>query len=396
MTYPLSTLAAVIDSSGISAPSYSDILLSLQASFREIYGSDIYIEADSQDGQMIAVFAKAIHECNQATIAAYQSFSPVFSIGAGLSSLVKINGLDRGIATNSQSSGDVVGVVGTIITGGVVQDVSGNLWDLPASVTIPVGGSINVSVTAQEMGAISAEIGDINQIYNPQLGWQSFTNTSAATPGQPIETDAELRQRQEVSTSLPALGILPAILSAVGNVLGVGRFTAYDNDTGATDADGIPAHSLAVVVEGGDSALVAAAIYGRKPPGIQTYGTTTVTITDPTYGLPSDINFFFLTSKPVYYDITIQALAGYVGTTGDTLKSLLEAFTSGLSIGEDVYAEQARGIASLMSNPVLGKTFKITSFTLGFASTPVGEVDLDIAFNEAAEGVLANINLTVI
>ena len=56
-TYPLSTLAATISATGISAPTYDEILTSLQTSFQSIYGSDAYISADSQDGQMLAVFA---------------------------------------------------------------------------------------------------------------------------------------------------------------------------------------------------------------------------------------------------------------------------------------------------------------------------------------------------
>jgi hypothetical protein len=63
-TYPLATLACTIDENGISAPSYADILASLQASFQSIYGSDIYIEADSQDGQWLATIAQIINDGN--------------------------------------------------------------------------------------------------------------------------------------------------------------------------------------------------------------------------------------------------------------------------------------------------------------------------------------------
>ncbi len=392
-TYPLPTLAPTIDSSGISAPAYSDIYQSLIASFKLIYGSDIYVDPDSQDGQWIAILAKAIHQSNQAMVSVYQSFSPTYSQGAGLSSLVKINGLSRLISTHSTAVGNVIGVAGTVITSGVVKDDNGNLWDLPATVTIPGGGSISVTVTAQNPGLISAGTGTINQVYNPQLGWQSFSNTSPASPGQPVETDAELRQRQAVSTSLPALGILPAILSAVGNLPGIGRYKAYENDTGSTDANGIPAHSFSLVAEGGVSSDIGQAIYGRKPPGIQTYGTTSVTVTDP-IGLTSTINYFILADKPVYAEVTIKALAGYVSTTGDALKAALVEYLNSLDIGEDVYIEQAKSVAGLMSTP-LGKTFKITAFTQGFAPAPVGVVDLTIAFNEAASGSTANIGLTV-
>ena len=74
--YPLSTLAASVTATGISAPPLEDILGSLQASYRSIYGSDAYLEPDSQDGQWIAILATAFNDCNNVAIAVYNAFSP--------------------------------------------------------------------------------------------------------------------------------------------------------------------------------------------------------------------------------------------------------------------------------------------------------------------------------
>ena len=406
-TYPLPTLAPTIDSTGISAPSYNDILLSLQASFQQIYGSDIYIAADSQDGQWIAVIAKAINDSNQATITVFQNFSPAYAQGAGLSSLVKLNGLNRGIATNSTAVGNVVGQVGTVIANGVVKDINGNLWNLPASVTIPTGGTISVTVTAQTVGAIAADIGQINSIYNPQYGWQSFTNTSAATQGNPVEADSALRLRQAVSTALPATNTIESIYSAIGNITGVIRFTVFENSTGTTDSNGLPAHSFAVVVLGGAVVDIATAIQLKKPPGIQTYGTTSYTVYD-SFGLPVPINFFELTLVPIYVDITIHALPGYVATTGTAVINTLVDYLNSLSIGETVYynrlfspanlngssAQLATGLTQAQLD-ALSNTYSITALTIGTAPNPAGTTDITIPFNEAAQGIVANITLTV-
>lgn len=394
MTFPLSTLAPTIDAAGISAPSYSDIYQSLIASFQAIYGADIYVAADSQDGQLLAIFAKAIHESNQATVAMFQSFSPTFAQGANLSSRVKINGLLRHTASKSTAVGVLTGVVGTVVISGVVKDTAGNLWDLPASVTIPIAGTITVTATAQQEGSIIAAIGDIDEIYNPQLGWQTFTNTAAATPGSPVETDAELRQRQSISTSLPASTTITSILASIGNVEGVARFAVYENDTGSTDSNGLPAHSFAAVISGGDSMSIAEAIALKKPPGIQTYGTTSVAVTDP-IGIPSLINYFVLATVPVYIAVAITALPGYVATTGVAIKEALADYLNTLAIGEYVYLSQARGVASLMGNPTIGKTFRITGFAQDITPAPVATADLAIAFNAAASGNTANFSVTV-
>lgn len=392
-TYPLATLGPTIDSSGITAPTYNDIYQSLIASFQAIYGSDIYVAPDSQDGQWLAVLAKAIDDSNKMAILVFTAFAPGVAQGVQLSALVKINGLLRLVPTNSQAVGNVVGVVGTTINNGVVQDANGNLWNLPAQVVIPGGGSIAVTVTAQTAGAIAAGVGTINKIYTPQLGWQSFSNTSVATEGAPVESDAALRIRQAASVALPALGIKDAISAAIGNVVGVLRYYVYENDTGAADANGIPAHSLSAVVEGGSVLNIATAIATKKPPGIQTYGSTSQSINDP-IGLPATINFYVLTEVPIYYAVTIKALTGYLSTTGDAIKAALVAYTNALAIGEDVYTAQATAVAQL-NGLGLGQTFYITAFAVGTAPNPVGTANIVIAFNQAANCATANIGLTV-
>jgi uncharacterized phage protein gp47/JayE len=393
MTYPLATLGPSIDATGISAPTYLDIYQSLIASFKAIYGSDIYITPDSQDGQFLAIIARAIHDSNDAAINLFQGFSPSFAQDANLSSLVKINGLSRNIATYSTAVGNVVGQVGTVILAGVVKDTSGNLWNLPTSVTIPIAGTIAVTVTAQNPGSLVAGIGAINQINNPQLGWQSFTNTSAAVAGNPIESDAALRVRQSLSTAVPALGIKEAIYSAIGIVPGVVRFTVYENDTAITDVNGIPAHTIAAVVQGGAVTDICQAIYSKKPPGIQTYGSTSLTVYD-TYGLPCLIHYEVLATVPIYFDVVIKALTGYISSTGDSLKTAIYNLINSLSIDEDVRYTQCIGAASLITTPE-GQTFYIVSLKLGITPAPTGVVDIPIAFNQAATNLTSNITLTV-
>lgn len=391
-TYPLATLAPTIDASGITAPTLSDIYQSLIASFQSIYGADIYIAPDSQDGQWLATLAQAIYDSNQAAIKLFQSFSPTYAQGNELSSLVKINGIKRQTATHSTATGNIVGVVGTVITNGVVKDSSGNLWNLPTTVTIPLAGTIAVTVTAQASGSLVIPAGQINQIYNPQYGWQSFTSTTDSIPGNPVENDAALRTRQSQSTALPALGIKAALFAAVGAVLGVTRYWIYENDTGVTDANGLPPHSITAVVQGGAVADIANAIWSKKPPGIQTNGTTSYTVYDQ-YGLPSVINYDVLTQTQIYFAVTIKALPGYVSTTGTALIAALVAFVNNLVIGEDVYTSQAQAAASLIGQAI-GQTFYITSFTLGTAPAPVGTANIVIPYDSAAACATGNVVLT--
>src|SRR5215471_12600647 len=98
MTTPV---IVVIDQTGITSVPYSEVLAYFQEQFRSIYGSDIVIDPDTQDGQLLGVYSQALTDTNDAALTAFNSFRPSFAVGAGLSSIVKINGIARKIATSS-------------------------------------------------------------------------------------------------------------------------------------------------------------------------------------------------------------------------------------------------------------------------------------------------------
>jgi hypothetical protein len=400
--YPLSTLAASVTATGISAPPLEDILGSLQASYRSIYGSDAYLEPDSQDGQWIAILATAFNDCNNVAIAVYNAFSPSSAQGTGLSSIVKINGLRRRVATYSTVSVLIVGAPGTIINNGIVEDVNeGNQFTLPAIVTIPAEGQITVTATAAVLGDIDAQVGAVTRIITPTRGWQTVNNVLAATPGVAVETDAALRRRQEVSTSVAAQTVLEGIVGAVSNLSGVTALAPYENDTNVENALGIPPHSIALVVQGGTVQEIADTIAAKKAPGTGTYGTTSTLVFD-SLGVPSTVNYFEPTQVPVEIAITIKALVGYVSTTGTRLVSEVVSYVDNLGIGAGdregegkVFFGKVWAIASLTGSG-LERTYNITSVTLSRDGDPLSAVDIAIAFNEIATCETANVTLTVV
>lgn len=342
----LTTLACVIDANGISAPAYTDILYTLQSQFQSIYGSDIYIDPDSQDGQWLAALAVMVNDGNMADVATFNAYSPATAQGIGLSSAVKINGIRRKTSSNSTAVVTLVGQAGTTINSGVVQDASQNLWNLPTTVTIPVSGTIDVTVTAQQSGNIIAPEGTITTIYTPTRGWQSVTNAAPATPGNPVEMDATLRQRQAASTSISAITPLQAIISNVAETAGIGRYAIYQNKTGTTDSNGIPGHSIAVVAEGGDVIAIANAIEAKVSPGTGTYGTTTETVEDPA-GVPTPISFFEMTEIYVIVQANIVPLTGYVSTTGTLAQNAIVQYFENFAIGQDSMLGKLFGPANL-------------------------------------------------
>lgn len=281
---------AFINSTGYNFADYPTFLAWLQGVYTGIYGADIYLGADSQDGQFVAILAKAFYDTATFGASTYNSFSPVTAQGVGLARLVKINGLTKEVPSFSTVTVTVVGAAGTVITNGIVQDILNQQWALPASVTIPGGGTIDVTATSVVVGFINADSNTITTIFTPTLGWQTVNNAAAATPGAAVESDAALRVRQSVSTSIPAQTVFDATIGAVENLPGVTDVQGYENPTNSTDGNGLPPHSICVVATGGAATAICQTIRDYKTPGTDTFGSTTEPTVDAK-GMPLNISY---------------------------------------------------------------------------------------------------------
>lgn len=360
------TLVAYIDDTGLVVPDLAACQAYWQGVLKSVYGSDINIDPDSQDGQFANIIAQGYSDLFQLAAAIFQAFSPSYAQGAHLASLVKINGLRKLIATNSQQNVDIGGTVGTAITNGSVTDANNQQWNLPASVVIPPGGTITVTATAAQQGAVTA-VGPL-QIATPTRGWATATLNGDTVVGQPVETDAALRRRQSVSTALPAQTPLAAIAANVANVTGVVRLKPYENATDAADANGIPAHNISFVVEGGDALGVATAIFDKKAPGIPTYGTTTENVVD-SLGMSHTINFFNLDTKTLKILVNLTGLQSYVSTTGDKIAASLVQWINSLGIGDPSYISRLYSPANLMGDSATEATGLSQSVLDGLSAT---------------------------
>ena len=405
--YPLSRLGATIDLNGISAPTFEDIFQSFQAAYRQIYGSDVDLDPDTQDGQWLAVQSQIVYDTNAAVIAAYLSYSPTWAQGIGLSSEVKINGLRRLVPSNSAVDVRLVGQAGTTINNGVIADDFQNRWDLPATVIIPPQGEITVTAIAEVAGALTAGANSVTTMVTMVPGWQSVSNPAPATPGAPLESDATLRKRQSVSTAIAAISPREAIRAALLNLEGVQRCQVWDNDTDSVDANGIPAHSIAVVIEGGDDTLIASTIFIKKNTGCGTYGTTKVIITDTT-GLPQTINFWRMQQYPIYVGITIRPLIGYQDSTGSLLINCVVSYINQLDIGATVHTEWLHPPANLSGDvatgfsamtqqqlDILSSTYVVESIFIGTNPAPTSAAEIPVPFTAAATCATAWVTLTV-
>jgi len=385
-----------IDETGIHAPDFPTVLNWLKDQYRAIYGQDVYLENDSQDGQLVGVFARAIHDCNSACVSVYNAFSPSTAQGTGLSSVVKINGIARALPSYSSVDLRLIGQAGTTIVNGNASDENNQQWNLPPTVTIPPSGEITVTATADAQGAVRAQAGTIANIGTPTRGWQSVTNLLAAVEGAPVESDADLRRRQAVSTALPSLTVLDGITGAVASLNGVTRYKPYENDTGLTDANGIPSHTISLIVEGGDAQAIGDSIMTKKTPGTGTYGTTQVNTVDA-FGLGHVISFFRPTVIPVAVSMQIKAFAGYTTSIETAIKQSIADYIQNLDISDLVSVSRLYAPATLY-NDSRSRTFEIQPNSLMIArdgDVPIA-ADIILAFNEAADCSIDDIAIVIV
>jgi len=404
----MTTLSPQITAAGISGPSYADIFAQLQSQYWQIYGSDAVLTPDTQDGQLLAVFAQAIYDAGQACIATYQQFSPQTAQGAGLSSVVKINGLTRIGGSPSTAALTLTGTAGTVINGGLVGDNQnlGTQWQLPATVTIPFSGTITVTATCTVNGVTAAAPSTLVNILTPVAGWTSVTNAGAATAGVAVETDIALRVRQATAAAQPAQTVLAGIKTAVAAVPGASPSWVYENDTDSVDSIGLAPHSIGVVTAGGSPALIAAAVAQKKSPGTSTNGPNSYVYMDPN-GVPDLIQWYTLANVPLTVTVTVHSVNNYVATTSTLIQQAVAAWINSLGIGGTSYLNKLFAPALLSGDIAVAATgysqAQLDTFAASYTVTAIAQsrsgppvaADVAIAFNELALCSAANVTVVV-
>lgn len=387
MAFVSSVPMPYVDATGLHLPDFSAIYAGLVTDFQALYGADVVLDPSTLDGQWLGILATAFKNTGDSVGAAYQARSPEDAQGVGLSSIVKINGIER--KTPSYSTVDLVcvGQAGRTIVGPVVRDPAGLSWSMP-DFTIPFSGQITVTATCGTIGAVAVPAGGVSgqsgywTIATPQFGWQSVSNPATAAPGQPVETDAQLRIRQAESTMLPSQTVLDGIVGALVALPGVTRLAPYENDTNDADAvTGIPAHAICIVIEGGDEQAIAQVIALKKTPGCGTYGTAVATVFNRA-GVARDIRFFRPQSVTITWIVTVKALAGYTLDAQAAIQQAVSDWTNALGIGTGVSLARAYVPANLVGD-AKASTFELIGLAAARDGTTTTPVDVSIAFNEA-------------
>lgn len=276
----------------------------------------------------------------------------------------------------------------------------GLIWDLPASVIIGSGGTLTTTITCETAGAKTANAGDITQINTPTYGWVSVKNNSSAVPGIAEETDAELRERQEISVANPSQSMLAGTRGALIALDNVTRVACYENDTNISEVDadnnpyGLPAHSVTCVVEGGSDDQIAESILYHKGLGCYTNGTTEVEVIDVN-DYSNKVRFSRPTYVTVFVSVKVTKYTGYIDGTKSDIQTAVYNYIKSLEIGQTLSYSLLMGVITDCNANVYKPTFGVSQLLIGRTSDGMASADMSIAFNEVAQPVYDNIAVEV-
>jgi len=221
------------------------------------------------------------------------------------------------VTLNNSTSASNIAVLATAIhnAGGYSEIttrgiVVRSMDDSPVGITVSMPSDFIVlagkkgSFTAVNEGLQTCEIGELDTIAVGVIDWNSVYNYVAGDPGEDLESDESLRVRRAIAAkSRKAIATDPAIELALLDVPGVSSAIVKSNRGFTTDDEGVPGKAFTSLVVGGNDNEIARCIYENQPAGIQSFGNTSVNITD-SHGIEQQISFSRPT--PVYLWVKVS------------------------------------------------------------------------------------------
>lgn len=384
-----------VTSSGLIVPDTSTVLDQVTQDFKNALGQDLDTTPETPQGRLIQLMTD--YRTNTLALNALNAnqINLRYATGRFLDAIGAFYGLKRITAISTRVLVNVTGVANTVIPqGSQAQTTVGDIFYAENDITIGVNGSATGYFLSLETGQIPCEINTLTQIVNAVLGWETITNPSSASIGKDVESDTDFRIRIQ-NSRYRGISLLQSIKTKISQIENVKSLWAYDNYTSSTityDGVSIPAHSICVVVDGGQNSEIARALFEAKTGGT---GYTAITnqdvqetVTDGAFGVPYVVTF----NRPeaVNFKISLQVKnINYVGSdlVADVKQAVMDwangfvEGVDGLKIGQDVSPFEISAAVSEQIPELYVKNCKIalvggswTTNELTFTISQVGQI----------------------
>lgn len=352
---------------GFVAKTVSEIIAELQAAQRSTVDGSLNTSATGVIANLNMSFALELAACWEAIAEVYDAHDPVSAEGIAADANGSLVGVPRLPATQALATLQLTMAPSTLVpSGSVVSDPtrpSVRFVTLEDALTSTTSTSVDVAAAAETAGELTAGANTLTKIESPASGWTAVTNPLPAIPGRDVETDEEYRIRQAELRATSEGSTLDGIVADVALLPNVLTAKGYENVLDVV-VNSLPPHSFEIVVSGGNDQVIAQSIWRNKPAGIETYGTTSVSILD-SEGVTHTVRFSRPTEKVVNVTYSATTDASYVAAS---IRAALEQASvdptspAHFGIGEPVYLVRLLAIAS----EVLG----VVNVTLDIALAP--------------------------
>lgn len=305
-----------IGSEGIVVQDLEEIKADLISQFKSIYGTNINLEQNSPDGQWLNILAQEKKDILDFIVQIYNNLDVDAAVGLPQQILYKLNGIQIknykysycyvNVTVNQDVSltgldADAESPTGTGFT---VADANGNNWLLLDSVNLTANTTTLLNFRSMDAGAIISDAGTITVPVTIMPGVTTINNPNKNyITGQTGETAAQFRQRRLRTIAVASQGFDESIEAQMLSLTNVVQCKVYDNRANST-VDGIPAHSIWVIVGGGTSTEIARVIYNNIPPGIGMKGDVEGSVVSSN-GTIKTVNWDIPTSVTLYVKMTI-------------------------------------------------------------------------------------------
>jgi len=272
-----------------------------------------------------------------------------------------------------------------------------NMLSAATQTTMKVEQATDQSVIAEGTSSLNQSFGPhtIIKLVSSIGGLGSVINLAAGTPAIGKETDAEYRARLQGEFTTGRSSSIFGISDAIKALSGVTWVAIVDNPLSTADAQGRPAHSMELYVEGGDDNTIAQKLYDLHPAGISIVSTASAGLQRS--GIIVDVNG---DPKTIYFS-SVQLVDIKVGITGtknttfptdgyDQIKNAIVNYVNSLDIGETLYSQNLYAVVNTIPGIL---TLNITAAKLSESLTP--NAIIDPSFLKKLKVIASNINISL-
>jgi uncharacterized phage protein gp47/JayE len=388
----------LLDKYGFKRKNYSELQSELELRSKELFGEDTNLSEYSPIGIFIRLFSWFLSKTWELAEKVYNSAYITRAEGVQLDRLTAFFNTSRNPEQYATAEISITGTPNvTILEGTRFETESGIDFALTENMILDENGEGSgktVSLTPGIIGNVSA--GAIKVQSEPNADILEVTNIEPAEGGRDVETDIELLARLRASGASSGSGTPDAIVSEVLGVQGV-RSASISVNNEPTTVNGLPPHSNAVYVLGGNGQEIANALF-KHYVGLQFFGSHSYVINDIS-GNGHEIAFTPAVPITIFSSVTLMTDNTFAGDgvnqVKDAIVKIIGGTTSdgtlyvGLNMGQDV-------IWSKIQAAVMGvQGINDATLTIGTSTETQGIANIAIEMNEVAQTSTDNITVTV-